>query len=70
MNYRDAQATFAPTVFDNTAPLNRLPMTSERTHIEDKIAAKRSEIARLAQEIRWLSMELESMSAPQENNNV
>jgi hypothetical protein len=60
MNHHDAQAAFEPTVFDNTVPLNRAPMSSERSHIENKIAAKRSEIARLAQEIRWLTMELET----------
>jgi hypothetical protein len=52
---------FEPTVLqDNVIPLNREPMSAERTHIENKIADKRRQVAQLAQEIRWLQMELES----------
>ncbi len=61
MHFRDAQAARqdedAPT---NIIPLNRHPMAAERVHIENVIAQKRREIARLAQEIRWLTLELES----------
>ena len=38
----------------------REPASAERTHIENKIAEKRRQIAQLAQDIRWLTMELES----------
>ena len=38
----------------------REPGSAERQHIENAIAHKRREIARLAQEIRWLEMELQS----------
>ena len=61
MNYRTAQETFEPTTLrDNVVPLKREPMSAERAHIENAIAQKRSQIARLAKEIRWLTMELES----------
>lgn len=61
MNFHDAHAAFEPTVFDNAVPLNRAPMSSERTHIENSIHAKERQIAQLAQEIRWLRLELETV---------
>jgi hypothetical protein len=61
MHYRDAQAAFTPTHFDNVVPFSRTPMVpDERQHIQNKIQAKQSQIAQLAQEIRWLRLELES----------
>lgn len=62
MNYRTAQETFEPTTLrENVVPLNRAPMSAERAHIENKIANKRRQVAQLAQEIRWLTMELETV---------
>lgn len=41
-------------------PFRREVASAERTHIEKAIAQKRSQIAQLAQEVRWLTLELES----------
>ena len=61
MNYRIAQETFEPTTLrDNVVPLKREPMSAERTHIENKIRSHEAEIAKHAQQIRWLRMELET----------
>lgn len=61
MNYREAREMFEPTSLPaNVIPLNRAPMSAERIHIENKIRQHEAEIARHAQAIRWLKLELES----------
>jgi hypothetical protein len=60
MNYRDARAAFEPTDLTNVVGLDRKPMSAERVHIENKIREHEREIARHAQQIRWLRMELQS----------
>ena len=60
-NYRDAQASFTPSNADNVVPLHREPMeAAERQHIRNKIQAKQAQIAQLANEIRWLRLELDT----------
>lgn len=54
MHFRDAQAVWTPTI------VPQIPLSAEHEHIRTKIAGKEREIARLAGEIRWLRMELET----------
>lgn len=62
MHFRTAIDTYEPTVLPaNVVPLNRPAASRERTYIEQKIAAKEAEIGKLAGEIRWLKMELETV---------
>lgn len=61
MHFRKAQETFEPTTLTNVVPLHREPMeAAERQHIRNKIQAKQAQIAQLANEIRWLRLELEA----------
>lgn len=67
MNHKDAQANFEPTLIPgigdgaNVVPITRTPLSAEHAHICAKIRVKESEIGRLANEIRWLKMDLESL---------
>jgi hypothetical protein len=61
MNYRDARAAFEPTSFPNVVPFSREPMSAERVYIERQIREHEAEIGRLAQKIRWLRLELETV---------
>ena len=61
MHFRDAQAAFEPTKFDNVVPFSREPMSAERVFVENKIREHERAIAEHAQKIRWLRMELETV---------
>lgn len=66
MNRRTAQDTFTPTLIPgigdatNVVPIARAPLSSEHEWIKAKIRTKEAEIGKLAQEIRWLKLELET----------
>lgn len=62
MHFTDARETFEPTPLPgNVVPLRREPMSAERAYIENKIREHEAEIARRAQAIRWLKLELETV---------
>lgn len=66
MNHKDARANFTPTVIPglgdaaNVVPITRAPLSGEHEYIRQQIRSKERQIAQLANEIRWLKLELES----------
>jgi hypothetical protein len=62
MSYRTAREMWTPST-DNVVPISPAVKTpAEKQYIQNQIQAKQAQIAQLANEIRWLRLELETQS--------
>jgi hypothetical protein len=64
MHFRTARETWSPTDLHRAQQNTALPMNRERDYLLAKIREHESEIARRAEQIRLLRLELESASVP------
>jgi len=66
MHFRTAQETWTPTDLQRAQHNTALPLNRERDYILAKIREHESEIARRAEQIRLLRLELDSVRQPSE----